>query len=208
MPYSGGNYTLPSNSWNPAVADTAISPGDWNQTAADLETALSTVVTKDGQTTTTAAIPFAQGLTLGAGTDVLSVYDEGTWTPTVTFSTPGTLSISYSSRSGRYTRIGDLVYLDFEIIFTPTLGTASGTMLIQGLPVAASSASGPAGGAPLLSSQWKGWTAGSLAMALSGTTALRVLYTVPSGGGSTSFSSSNLTDGAAHTIAGSIWYKA
>ena len=64
MPRNGsGSYTLPgSNSWNPAVTDTTIDPTDWNAVADDFETAFSDSIARDGQTTTTAVIPFASGL--------------------------------------------------------------------------------------------------------------------------------------------------
>lgn len=61
MPYNGsGTYNGPSlpGSWNPAVAGQAATPTDWNTLLADLSTALSSVITKDGQTTVTADIPF------------------------------------------------------------------------------------------------------------------------------------------------------
>lgn len=58
MPYNGsGTYTGPSNSWNPAVSATTINPTDWNSTFDDLELALTTALTKDGQTTPTANLP-------------------------------------------------------------------------------------------------------------------------------------------------------
>lgn len=56
----------PSNSWNPAVAATEIDETDWATMLADLATALSQSIAVDGQTTTTAAIPFG---TLGIITD-------------------------------------------------------------------------------------------------------------------------------------------
>ena len=68
MPFNGsGTYTAPANSWNPAVSSTAVNSADWNTLLADLETALSGVVTKDGQTTATARIPFASGISVGDG---------------------------------------------------------------------------------------------------------------------------------------------
>lgn len=73
MPYNGsGSYTLPVNSFNPAVAATTINPTDWNSTGDDLETALSTAICKDGQTTTTARIPFASGISTDSITEVTS----------------------------------------------------------------------------------------------------------------------------------------
>lgn len=74
MPFNGsGQYSFPSNSFNPAVAATTIDPAAWNADVADLSTALSSVITKDGQTTTTAGIPFAAGITV----DTISEYTAG-----------------------------------------------------------------------------------------------------------------------------------
>lgn len=73
MPFDGsGNYSLPVTSWNPAVGGTTINPSDWNTTGSDLATALSTVICKDGQTTTTARIPFAQGAQTDSITEITS----------------------------------------------------------------------------------------------------------------------------------------
>jgi len=67
--------------------------------------------------------------------NTLDDYEEGTWTPGLTFSTPGNLSIAYSLRNAYYTKIGRLVGVSFAMItstFTHT--TASGAGLISGLP--------------------------------------------------------------------------
>jgi hypothetical protein len=61
-------------------------------------------------------------------------YDDGTFTPTLTFSTPGDLSVAYTKQVGRYTRIGNRVFINLEIRCTPTFTTASGQMLLPGLP--------------------------------------------------------------------------
>jgi microcystin-dependent protein len=72
LPYNGsGNFALPSNSWNPAVANTAITADDWNAVANDLALGLTTAMTRDGQSATTARIPFALGLS-ATGTTVSS----------------------------------------------------------------------------------------------------------------------------------------
>lgn len=63
MPYNGsGVFAAPANSWNPAVADTEIDETDWAALLADFEAGFSGVITSDGQTTTTARIPFAAGI--------------------------------------------------------------------------------------------------------------------------------------------------
>jgi len=59
-----GVYSAPSSSFNPAVAGTIIDQTDWAALLADIVDALTSSIASDGQTTTTAAVPFAEGLTL------------------------------------------------------------------------------------------------------------------------------------------------
>jgi hypothetical protein len=62
----------------------------------------------------------------------------GTWTPTLSFVTPGNLSVAYSAQDGQYIRIGNWVLLHFIIITsTWTHTTASGQLQMSGLPFAA-----------------------------------------------------------------------
>jgi len=68
VPRNGsGQYTPPSNTWNPATPETAILSDDWNTTQADYATALSQSIATDGQTTASARIPFAQGVSVDNG---------------------------------------------------------------------------------------------------------------------------------------------
>lgn len=62
-----GSYSPPSNTWNPAVPETAILSDDWNATLADLATALTQSLASDGQTPAAAVIPFAQGILVSSG---------------------------------------------------------------------------------------------------------------------------------------------
>lgn len=48
MPRSGGVYTAPSNSWNPAVEGTAIEETDWNAILADMTAAFTASTYTDG----------------------------------------------------------------------------------------------------------------------------------------------------------------
>ena len=68
------------------------------------------------------------GIKLGSGTDILSSYVEGTWTPTN--SAGVTLSIS----SSQYIRIGNLVFINAFINIPST--SASGGVVIGGVPYA------------------------------------------------------------------------
>lgn len=66
--------------------------------------------------------------------------ETGSWTPVLTFATPGDLAVTYAAdgQTGRYTKLGDEVTLWGRIVtsaFTHT--TAAGAMQITGVPVAA-----------------------------------------------------------------------
>jgi hypothetical protein len=70
-----------------------------------------------------------------ADANTLDDYEEGTWTPAITFATPGNLTVVYSTQGGAYTKVGRQVTAAFQIqtsTFTHT--TASGDFQITGLP--------------------------------------------------------------------------
>ena len=78
-----------------------------------------------------------------AATDAntLDDYEEGSWTPAITFATPGNLSVTYASQLAYYTKVGRKVDVTFAIntsAFTHT--TAAGDLQITGLPFTVSSA--------------------------------------------------------------------
>lgn len=71
----------------------------------------------------------------GMTSELLTWYEEGTWTPSLIFSTLGDLSVTYNVRLGYYTRVGRQVNVVASIetsAFTYT--TASGTFRVSGLP--------------------------------------------------------------------------
>lgn len=80
MPFSSGVYSPPSSpgAFNPATSGQAATPTAWNALLADISTALSTTILKDGTQAVTADIPFANhkltGLANGtAATDAATV---------------------------------------------------------------------------------------------------------------------------------------
>jgi len=73
MSYNGSGTFQINTSGQPVVAGTVISSTAFNALTADLATGLSTAITKDGQTTTTARIPFAAGINSSLVTDSSSV---------------------------------------------------------------------------------------------------------------------------------------
>jgi hypothetical protein len=73
MSYNGSGTFQINTSGQPVVTGTVISSSAFNALTADLATGLSTAITKDGQTTTTARIPFAAGINSTLTTDASSV---------------------------------------------------------------------------------------------------------------------------------------
>jgi len=74
------------------------------------------------------------------GDEDLDTYDEGEWSPSLSFATPGDQSIAYSTQLGYYTRIGNLVHVVGRLqTSTFTHSTASGNLQITGLPFTVSS---------------------------------------------------------------------
>ena len=73
MSYNGSGTFNINSTGQPVVAGTVITASAFNALTTDLATGLTTAITKDGQTTTTAQIPFAQGLRSTLVTDSSSV---------------------------------------------------------------------------------------------------------------------------------------
>lgn len=71
----------------------------------------------------------------GMTSEVLDWYEEGVFTPTWGGS-GGDPTCSYTSQTGRYTRIGDMVYCWVEIVTSAASG-GSGNLQIKGLPFSA-----------------------------------------------------------------------
>lgn len=72
MSYNGSGTFLINTTGQPVVPSTIISSATFNALTADLATGLTTAITKDGQTTTTVRIPFAQGINSTLVTDASS----------------------------------------------------------------------------------------------------------------------------------------
>jgi len=73
MSYNGSGTFNINSTGQPVVAGTVISSSAFNALTTDLATGLTTAITKDGQTTTTARITFAQGVTSSLVTDSSSI---------------------------------------------------------------------------------------------------------------------------------------
>jgi hypothetical protein len=98
-------------------------------------------ITSNGQITTANApfiltggqIQFPATASASSDANTLDDYEEGTWTPVLTFGGSST-GITYDvSDRGLYTKVGNIVTVFVRMVLT-SKGSASGTALITGLP--------------------------------------------------------------------------
>ena len=115
------------------------------------------------------------------GTALMTV---GTWTPAITFSTPGNLNVVYSLQEGNHVQIGSLLTATFGLSTTTfTHSTAAGNLQITGLPFPNVNPTGTRGGALT----WSGITkAGYTQIALTITSSSLMQLTASGSGLSTS----------------------
>lgn len=80
-------------------------------------------------------IKFPATQVASADANTLDDYEEGSWTPTLSFTTPGDLSVTYSTQEGDYVRVGDHVFLSGRVVTSAfTYTTATGALRMGGLP--------------------------------------------------------------------------
>lgn len=121
---------------------------------------------------------------------VANGYEEGSWTPALTFDGTGT-GITYGAQAGRYTKTGRMVLATASVVLT-SKGSATGAAAIEGLPFAPEVA--PAGALSI------GFTEG---LTLSGqvaglvTTPARALLYASLDGGNGALTDANFSDSSA-----------
>ena len=126
MSYNGSGTFQINTSGQPVVAGTVISSTAFNALTADLATGLSTAITKDGQTTTTARIPFAAGISSTLVTDSTS-------TSTGSIITAGGVGITKALYVGTTANVGSTT--DSSSISTGAIVTAGGVGIAKNLYV-------------------------------------------------------------------------
>jgi hypothetical protein len=153
---------------------------------------------------TTPTLGVSTATSINFGGSALSNYITTTsWPPVFTFSTPGDLSVVYTTQTGRYARIGNIVIATFNLTFTPTYTTASSTALITGLTLAP--AISTVGYCYTSAPSYPAGTTSPLILIAGGATNIQI---AASGSGATAanLTVANITSGAACTIIGSIMY--
>ena len=139
MSYNGSGTFQINSSGQPVVTGTVISSTAFNALTADLATGLSTAITKDGQTTTTVRVPFAQGISSTLVTDATSATtgsiitaggistQKALWVGTTT-TLAGALTYGGVALNNAVTGTGNMVLSE-----SPTLsGTVGGALTFSG----------------------------------------------------------------------------
>jgi|13_taG_2_1085334.scaffolds.fasta_scaffold23794_3 hypothetical protein len=84
------------------------------------------------------AFPNGQGIDFSASagsgqtSSLLDDYEEGSWTPTLSHSSGGSTA-TYSVQSGRYVKVGSLVFCMFRVAISAK-GSGTGSIRLSGLP--------------------------------------------------------------------------
>jgi hypothetical protein len=100
-----------------------------NQTVAGVKTFSSNPVVSGG------AIQFPATQVPSADANALDDYEEGTWTPGISFGN-GTTGLTYTVQTGSYTKIGRAVLLQGHVALSAK-GSSTGQARITGLPFSA-----------------------------------------------------------------------
>lgn len=151
MSFNGSGLFQVNSAGQPVVTATVISSTVFNAYTADVATGLSTCITKDGQTSTTARIPFASGINSTLATDATNTTTgsiltaggvgivkalwvgglaniAGALTLQSTLAVTGHATLEGVTSTGA-TGTGALVFATSPTLVTPVLGVATGTRL-------------------------------------------------------------------------------
>ena len=83
-------------------------------------------------TLVTPTLGVASATSINFGDNALANYKEGTWTPVLTFG-GGSTGIAYTTQTGVYRRIGNILVFSFSIVLS-NKGSSTGVVSISGLP--------------------------------------------------------------------------
>lgn len=124
--------------------------------------------------------------------NTLDDYEEGTYTPVLTFATPGDVAVTYGTQVGTYRKIGGVVHVQYNVSATVfTFTTASGNLQITGLPFTSISTTGSATRGKVV---WSGITKANYTEVGSGIGAGAALFTFAASGSAQAASNVSATD--------------
>lgn len=130
---SGGTVHFANTDWvaTHTTGILTVGTGDLRVTTAGTNAA-SAVTVGGTQTLTNKLLAFPATQNSSADANTLDDYEEGTWTPAITFG-GAAVALTYSVQTGAYTKIGNSVRVSGQITITSN-GTSSGQCNITGFP--------------------------------------------------------------------------
>ena len=132
-----GWYNIGANNWGFSVSGSKVL--DIASTGLSVTGTLSatTGAAVGGATAGTGGIAFPATAVAVADVNTLDDYEEGTWTPAITFG-GGSTGITYADQSGSYTKIGNRVTINAYVTLS-NKGSSTGQALLTGMPFATAS---------------------------------------------------------------------
>lgn len=112
------------------------------------------------------ATPTVTSITLGSGSALSTFNDTTSWTPAILFG-GGSTGVTYSARTGLYSRIGNIVYINASMTLT-SKGSSTGTATVT-LPFTTATSGVSYGSVRLLNVVLSGGAAGGRTVAASST---------------------------------------
>ena len=140
----------------------------------------------------------SDGLKFGTDTaaaNALDDYEEGTFTPSLTFG-GGATSMAYSTRQGSYVKVGKMCYISLRIVLS-SKGSSSGAAIITGLPFTSGNVTGNFSKAGMaFANNWYGSVAGTQhhIHTVDGNTSAIQLRRLDDGGNYQTFTNSHMDD--------------
>lgn len=118
-----------------------------NVTISTNDTTRMTVSGSNGDVTVNALLIAGSGVAIGGtgSANTLDDYEEGTWTPSLSYQNPSGVSLSYTYQVGLYTKIGNIVHVRFSIKVNISGSPVNDNILIAGLPFTSQNATNSEG---------------------------------------------------------------
>lgn len=177
----------------------AAAAGDYTAAEVDYDNSVSGLTATDVQ----AAI---DEIVAGLGTASAEDYEEGTFTPTMSFSTPGDLVVSYTVQNGTYVKVGKMLTVQCDVSGQLTYATSSGLFQYGNFPFA-NNATAPAEAVaqPVTSHAWPS-TATQLVASL-GASSTNVIVSAQKSGTNSAFQAVDLPTGTTTRWRANLSYR-
>jgi hypothetical protein len=137
----------------------------------------------------------------GMTSEVLTWYEEGTFTPAFSTTSTNFTSVGYSQQLGKYTRIGNCVYVVVQLTVNAlTAGSPTGDLVVSGYPFTINASFTPVFSVGLAGAYTV--NVPSMAQARANNTMSRLYSRIAANGGFSTMSPTELTSSSAIVLSG------